>query len=230
MRRALSSRPRSCRGFEQLSVAAIAPTVQAVGLVAGRDRLFRDVFRTRRGPARTGGCIAGKILLVGFLEEPAAVLTLAVRVVVLDREQPMPRWPGLGPRITNGMSATAARAALAASRTGNGQGIGTSPARSWSIAVGHLRESATAGAQHNVLRVAGVWSVRCVRSPRYRPASPGGRESHAASGVNVTSPAAVSPGPRTMTPVSVRPAAARLKPSMQLVAGSTQKKSWPAGV
>lgn len=51
-----------------------------------------------------------------------------------------------------------------------------------------------------------------------------------ASGVKVTSPTAVSPGSRTMSPVSVRPAAARLKPSMQFVAGSAQKKSWPGGV
>ena len=49
-------------------------------------------------------------------------------------------------------------------------------------------------------------------------------------GVKVTSPAAVSPGPSTMIPVSVRPSAARLNPSMQLVAGSTQKKSRPVGV
>ena len=52
----------------------------------------------------------------------------------------------------------------------------------------------------------------------------------ASSGMNVTSPAAVSPGSRTISPVSRRPRSARLNPSMQLVAGSTQKKSRPAGV
>ena len=57
-----------------------------------------------------------------------------------------------------------------------------------------------------------------------------GITAHATSGMNVTSPAAVSPGASTMIPVSVRPASARLKPSMQLVAGSTQKKSCRAGV
>ena len=55
-------------------------------------------------------------------------------------------------------------------------------------------------------------------------------ERYEASGVNVTSPIAVSPGSRTMSPVSVRPASARLNASTQFVAGSTQKKSWPAGV
>ena len=57
-----------------------------------------------------------------------------------------------------------------------------------------------------------------------------GADSYVSSGVNVTSPAAVSPGSSTMRPASVRPCSAMLNPSMQLVAGSTQKKSRPGGV
>ena len=50
------------------------------------------------------------------------------------------------------------------------------------------------------------------------------------NGSNVMSPPAVSFGSSSMIPVSDRPFAARLKPSIQFVAGSTQKKSCPAGV
>ena len=54
--------------------------------------------------------------------------------------------------------------------------------------------------------------------------------SAATVGIKLTVPEMASPGGTISMPVSVRPAAARLNASMQLVAGSAQKKGWPVGV
>lgn len=141
---------------EQFPIPSIPPTMQPVGFVAGRDRLLRDVPGPDRVPSLRCGCVTGKVLLVRLLEEPAAMLRLPVRVVVLDCEQAMTWRAGLRPRVARGLTAATAHAALPASRTGDGELPGAGSATSRTISVGHFREFAAVGAQHHVLGVSCV--------------------------------------------------------------------------
>ena len=73
--------------IEQLPVAGVAPAMQPVGLVTGRDGLVGHEARRYLCPSAGRIGRAGQIIGIGPLEESALVLRLAVRIVILDGEQ-----------------------------------------------------------------------------------------------------------------------------------------------
>ena len=84
----------------------------------------------------------------------------------------------------------------------------------------------------NVVESPGGWAVAVnvetgAGPAAGRPAAPGGPGRQASR--NRTVPARPSPGSSTRTPVPSTPRSNRLKPSLALLTGSTQTKSWPGG-
>jgi hypothetical protein len=109
-------------GIEQLPIAVVAPAVQAIGLVAGRDLRLGDEAGCDLPEARGGLGGACEVARVGLLEEASGVACLAGRVVVLDREQSMARRTGDRFGIGVGVTAMGAVAAVAPGGAGLMQG------------------------------------------------------------------------------------------------------------
>jgi len=82
-------KPEELARIEHLAVARIAPPVQAPRLVAGRNAFVRHEAGAYSSPSLRCRRNAGKVLRVGLLEEAPPVSGLAVRIVVLDGEEPV---------------------------------------------------------------------------------------------------------------------------------------------
>jgi len=78
--------------------------------------------RRERLPSALGLLVAGDVLGVGLLEEPAFVAVLAGRVVVFEREQAVSWRAGLRPWVGVDMPAARAGAAVSVGRAIEDQG------------------------------------------------------------------------------------------------------------
>ena len=81
---------------EEVGIQLIAPAMETVGFVAGKNGLLRHEQRRKRFPSALGLLVAGDVLGVGLLEKSALVTGLSGRIVILDREEAMTRRAGLG--------------------------------------------------------------------------------------------------------------------------------------
>src|SRR5208282_4498770 len=85
--------------IEEVGIAVVAPAMQAVGFIAGKDRLLGHEERRQRLPPASGLAVALDILFVGLLEKPPLVPVFPGRIEILDGKEPVPWRARLRARI-----------------------------------------------------------------------------------------------------------------------------------
>ena len=83
--------PQELPVIEHFAVMPVAPTVQPVGFITGRDCLIRDEAGAGSLPAFFSNSNALQILGIRLLEESALMTGLARRVLIFNGEQAVPR-------------------------------------------------------------------------------------------------------------------------------------------
>ena len=110
-----------------------------------------------------GSSTVGEILSVRLLEESAGMFALAMRIKVLDREQPVQKPPRRGSRVLVDMTTTPACTMIAPRGSVEQQSMITSLALARIIHVPHFVQVTAMRANKNVARVAPVLCQQVTR-------------------------------------------------------------------
>ena len=153
-------KPEQLPFVKQISVVPIAPAVQSVRFVAGKDLLIWHEARLQSLPARCRRVGAGKIFRIRFFEKSAGVSVSAVWVVVLDCNHAVSGGTRLRARVTIEISTVGAHTSIAASWADFGELCSTASAFTRSIKVANFVELPAARADYDVHWMARIFSQK----------------------------------------------------------------------